>query len=46
MGQKINPTGFRLGVSTDHVTRWYADKDYAETVGEDVKIRELSLRHI
>ncbi len=40
MGQKINPTGFRLGVSTDHVTRWYADKDYAETVGEDVKIRE------
>ena len=40
MGQKINPTGFRLGVSTDHVTRWYAEKDYAETVGEDVKIRE------
>lgn len=39
MGQKINPTGFRLGVTTDHVTRWYADKNYHELVGEDVKVR-------
>ena len=41
MGQKINPHGFRLGVTTDHKTRWYAEKQYAELVGEDVKIREL-----
>lgn len=40
MGQKINPHGFRLGVTTDHKTRWYAEKQYAELVGEDVKIRE------
>ena len=39
MGQKINPHGFRLGVTTDHKTRWYAEKQYAELVGEDVKIR-------
>jgi small subunit ribosomal protein S3 len=39
MGQKINPHGFRLGITTDHKTRWYADKSYAEHVAEDVKIR-------
>ncbi len=40
MGQKINPNGFRLGVTSDHTTRWFADKDYATLVGEDVKIRD------
>ncbi len=40
MGQKINPIGFRLGVTTDHTARWYADKQYAEFVGEDDKIRK------
>ena len=40
MGQKINPIGFRLGISSDHKTRWYAEKQYAAFVGEDVKIRE------
>ena len=39
MGQKINPNGFRLGITTDHKTRWYADKNYADLVAEDVKIR-------
>ena len=39
MGQKINPHGFRLGITTDHKTRWYADKTYADLVAEDVKIR-------
>ncbi len=39
MGQKINPNGFRLGITTDHTARWYADKNYAEFVGEDNKIR-------
>jgi len=41
MGQKINPHGFRLGISTDHKSRWYADKQYSEYVGEDVKIRRM-----
>ena len=40
MGQKINPNGFRLGVTSDHTTRWFADKDYATLVGEDVQIRD------
>jgi len=39
MGQKINPNGFRLGITTDHITRWYATKNYADYVAEDVKIR-------
>jgi small subunit ribosomal protein S3 len=41
MGQKINPHGFRLGISTDHKSRWYADKLYSNYIGEDVKIRKL-----
>ncbi len=41
MGQKINPHGFRLGISTDWKSRWYADKQYAEYVKEDVAIRRL-----
>ena len=41
MGQKINPNGFRLGISTDHKSRWYADKLYKAYVGEDVAIRKL-----
>ena len=41
MGQKINPHGFRLGISTDHKSRWYADKLYKSYVGEDVRIRKM-----
>ncbi|TLW93766.1 30S ribosomal protein S3 [Saccharomonospora piscinae] len=41
MGQKINPHGFRLGITTDWKSRWYADKQYSEYVAEDVKIRKL-----
>ncbi|AMU22525.1 30S ribosomal protein S3 [Mycobacteroides abscessus subsp. bolletii] len=41
MGQKINPHGFRLGITTDWKSRWYADKQYADYVKEDVAIRRL-----
>src|ERR1700712_2459037 len=41
MGQKIHPYGFRLGITTDHKSRWYSDKLYSSYVGEDVKIRRL-----
>src|SRR5215217_9765449 len=41
MGQKINPHGFRLGITTDWKSRWYADKQYAEYIKEDVAIRRL-----
>ena len=41
MGQKINPHGFRLGITTDWKSRWYADKQYADYIKEDVAIRKL-----
>jgi small subunit ribosomal protein S3 len=41
VGQKVNPHGFRLGITTDWTSRWYADKNYAEYVKEDVAIRKL-----
>jgi small subunit ribosomal protein S3 len=41
MGQKVNPHGFRLGITTDFKSRWFADKQYAEYVKEDVAIRKL-----
>lgn len=40
MGQKINPIGLRVGVIRDWESKWYADKDYAELLHEDLKIRE------
>ncbi|MWA07480.1 30S ribosomal protein S3, partial [Actinomadura sp. LD22] len=41
MGQKINPHGFRLGVTTDHKSVWFADKLYKDYVKEDVQIRRM-----
>ncbi|MBN9150748.1 MAG: 30S ribosomal protein S3 [Cryobacterium sp.] len=46
MGQKVNPYGFRLGITTDHVSRWFSDSTksgqrYSDFVAEDVKIRNL-----
>jgi small subunit ribosomal protein S3 len=41
MGQKVNPNGFRLGITTRHKSRWYADKLYRDYVAEDVAIRRL-----
>ena len=40
MGQKINPTGLRIGVIKDWDARWYAEKDYADTLLEDLAIRK------
>ncbi|MGG1687857.1 30S ribosomal protein S3 [Pseudalkalibacillus sp. NRS-1564] len=40
MGQKINPVGLRIGVIRDWESKWYADKDYANLLHEDIKIRE------
>jgi small subunit ribosomal protein S3 len=41
MGQKVNPHGFRLGITTEFKSRWFADRQYAEYVKEDVAIRKL-----
>ncbi len=40
MGQKVRPTGFRVGIMTDWQSQWYASKnDFSELLVEDVKIR-------
>jgi len=42
MGQKVNPTGFRIGITEDWKSRWYAPKAaYGDFLGEDFKIRRL-----
>jgi small subunit ribosomal protein S3 len=39
MGQKTHPYGFRLGYNKPFKSRWYADRDYADLLHEDVKLR-------
>src|SRR5210317_400423 len=42
MGQKIHPTGFRLGIATDWTSKWYAGSaNFADFLAEDLKIREF-----
>ena len=41
MGQKVNPYGFRLGITTEFKSRWYADKLYKDYVKEDIEIRRM-----
>ncbi|MBI11133.1 MAG: 30S ribosomal protein S3 [Rhodospirillaceae bacterium] len=40
MGQKVNPIGLRLGINRTWDSRWYADKNYADLLHEDIKVRE------
>ena len=39
MGQKVNPIGFRLGITRTWDSRWYSKKDYAKLLHEDIKLR-------
>ena len=42
MGQKVHPTGFRLGIATDWTSKWYADSGlFADFLEEDLKIRDF-----
>lgn len=42
MGQKVHPIGFRLGVSKDWVSKWYAEgRDYADFLEKDFEVREF-----
>ncbi|MPM88183.1 30S ribosomal protein S3 [bioreactor metagenome] len=41
MGQKVNPHGLRLGIIKTWDAKWYADKDYAKNLHEDIKIRKF-----
>jgi small subunit ribosomal protein S3 len=40
VGQKVNPKGLRIGIIRDWDAKWYADKDYANLLHEDLKIRK------
>lgn len=40
MGQKVNPTGFRTGITRPWLSRWYARHDYAKFLQEDLRIRK------
>jgi small subunit ribosomal protein S3 len=40
MGQKVNPIGFRVGINRTWDSRWYADRNYADRLVEDLKLRE------
>jgi len=41
MGQKVNPIGLRVGVNRTWDSRWFADRDYADLLNEDVEIRKF-----
>lgn len=44
MGQKVHPTGLRLGIVKTWDSKWFSDKDYAEFILEDYKLREFIKR--
>lgn len=47
MGQKVNPTGIRLGIVKNHASTWYASpKDYARNLVTDIKVREFLLKEL
>lgn len=41
MGQKVHPIGFRLGINKTWQSRWYAEKNYADYLHEDLKIKKF-----
>jgi small subunit ribosomal protein S3 len=46
MGQKINPYGFRLGITTEWKSRWFAERDYADFAIEDWQIRNYLMTEL
>ena len=48
MGQKVNPIGLRIGITRTWNSKWYAEKNYAEQLREDIEIQQFikkSLKH-
>jgi small subunit ribosomal protein S3 len=41
MGQKVHPTGFRVGIIRDWESKWFAEREYQQYLHEDVKIRRF-----
>lgn len=46
MGQKVHPVGLRIGIIRDWESKWYADKDYANLLHEDLKVREYIAKRL
>ncbi|MBL4954564.1 30S ribosomal protein S3 [Neobacillus sp. OS1-32] len=46
MGQKVNPVGMRIGIIRDWESKWYAGKDFAELLHEDIKVREYITKRL
>jgi len=46
VGQKVNPYGFRLGITTDWKSRWFSEKDYRRYLHEDIEIRRYLKRNL
>ena len=46
MGQKVNPIGLRVGINRTWDSRWYANRDYADKLVEDLKLREFIQEHL
>jgi small subunit ribosomal protein S3 len=46
MGQKINPYGYRLGVTTDWKSRWFSEREYKEYLTEDWTIRQKIMERL
>ena len=46
MGQKVYPTGFRLGITENWRSRWFADKNYATTLGNDLELRKYLAKRL
>src|ERR1700693_4679288 len=46
MGQKVNPYGFRLGITTDWKSRWFEERHYRDFVVEDWRIRDYLMKQL
>ncbi|HVI21456.1 MAG TPA: 30S ribosomal protein S3, partial [Bacillus sp. (in: firmicutes)] len=46
MGQKVHPIGLRIGIIKDWESRWYAGKDYADLLHEDLRVREYIAKRL
>src|ERR671914_1127136 len=46
MGRKVNPIGFRLGITSTWESKWFAERNYTELLHEDLKIRRLIMRDL
>jgi small subunit ribosomal protein S3 len=46
MGQKVNPIGFRVGINRTWDSRWYAGRDYAKLLHQDLKLRDYLMSRL